>query len=221
LKPALNLGSCVRLHEWAIVKNLYPWYQLASDISIALGMNEDLEQGLQLKIATELNRDIQTGLISCWTEHGDPIRGPVPLELQRKSVPHITKEIGNEWLSKNLYLYKWEPVESHVHREEVLLIEFSLLATREKLLEAYGQFGLKREWFKDLHSREWLLYAREVKGHGQRGSKAAALFCPFKVMQGLINKVRGMKRISPDTAWRIFEHKFPEAYEKFSINDPR
>ncbi len=203
------------------MENLYPWYQLASDISIALGMNEDLEQRVQQKIATELNRDIQTGLISCWTEHGDPFRGPVPLELQRKSVPHITKEIGNEWLIKNLYLYKWEPVESYVQRELPILIDVSLLATREELLEAFGQFGLKRAWFNDLQSRKWLLDARKVKGHGQRGSKTAALFCPYQVIQGLIHSVRGMKRISPDTAWRIFGHKFPKAYEKFLINDPR
>lgn len=203
------------------MENLYPWHQLAWDISIAQGMGADIEQGFKQQIATELNRDIQNGSILCWAESGDPFRGPVPLEMQRRSVPHITKKVGNEWLKNNQYLFTWEPVSSHDQGCVVPLINFDLLATKEALLDAFRQWGLNPDWFNDLNSRQWLLNARQVKGHGQRGNRTPPLFCPFKVMQGLTTKVRGIKRISPEKAWSVLEHKFPKVYANFSVHDPR
>jgi hypothetical protein len=143
------------------------------------------------------------------------------LELQRKSVPHITQEVGNEWLKNNQYLFTWEPINSRAQGCAVTPIDFTLLATPEALLDAFKQWGLNPDWFKDLYSHKWLLSARRVKGRGQRGRRALALFCPFEVMQGLITSVRGVKRISPEKAWSVLEHKFPKIYANFSVSDPR
>ena len=203
------------------MENLYPWHQLAWDISVAQGMEDDIEQGFMQQIATELNRDIQNGSILCWAECGDPIRGPVPLEMQRRSVPHITEKVGNDWLKKSHYLYTWTPLNSHAQGSALTPIDFTLIATREALLDAFKQWGLNADWFKDLNSHKWLLNARRVKGHGQRGNRAPALFCPLAVMQGFISSVRGTKRISPEKAWSVLEQKFPKVYANFSVHDPR
>lgn len=203
------------------MENLYPWHQLAWDISVAQGMGEDIEQGFKQQIATELSRDIQNGSVLCWSESGDPIRGSVPLELQRKLVPHITQEVGNKWLEKNHYLFTWEPINSHAQGSAVTPIDLTLLETPEALIGAFKQWGLRPDWFKDLKSHGWLLKARRVKGQGQRGNRAPALFCPFAVMNGLIYSVRVAKRISPEKAWDVLEHKFPKVCAHFSVDDPR
>ena len=100
-------------------------------------------------------------------------------------------------------------------------LDYSLLATPSELLEAFGKWGMKTVWFDDLNSRKWLLDARREKGQGQRGHAIKPLFCPFAVMNGLINNVRKVNRLNPDTAWRTLEHKFPDVYSAFEMHDPR
>ncbi len=100
-------------------------------------------------------------------------------------------------------------------------LDLSRLATPAELLEAFGQWGMKPVWFKDLNSRQWLLDARRRKGQGQRGQVVEPLFCPFAVMNGLIGKVHKIGRMKPDTAWRMLEHKFPKVYAAFENCDPR
>lgn len=100
-------------------------------------------------------------------------------------------------------------------------LDYSLLATPDELLDAFGKWGMDIAWFDDLNSRKWLFDARRKKGQGQKGQVLKPLFCPFAVMNGLIGKVRKNKRLQPDTAWRTLEHKFPRVYSTFESHDPR
>lgn len=100
-------------------------------------------------------------------------------------------------------------------------VNFSLLANPSELLSAFKAWGLKEEWFADLRSHEWLLDARKIVGRGQRGHGLKPLFCPYLVMLGMMHKVRKAKRLGPDTAWRILEHKFPRVHSEFESHDPR
>jgi hypothetical protein len=100
-------------------------------------------------------------------------------------------------------------------------LDYSLLATRSQLLDAFQRWGMKAAWFDDLNSRTWLLDARRQKGQGQRGHVIDPLFCPYLVMLGLIGKVRKANRLPPGTAWRTLEHKFPKVYAAFEDHDPR
>jgi hypothetical protein len=96
----------------------------------------------------------------------------------------------------------------------------ALLATRDALCSAFGGYGLRREWFDDLHSRSWLLAARKVVGKGQRGQVIEPLFCPFEVMNGLVEKSR-KSRLTAEAGWRILESRFPAVYAQKHIADPR
>lgn len=100
-------------------------------------------------------------------------------------------------------------------------LDYSLLATPAELIDAYGKWGLKIEWFDDLNSHKWLSDARRRKGQGQRGQVVEPLFCPYAVMTGLVKKVRKEKRVRPDTAWRTLEHKFPRVHAAFADYDTR
>lgn len=99
--------------------------------------------------------------------------------------------------------------------------DYSLLATREQLLDAFEKWKLKPAWFDELDSHKWLLDARRIKGQGQRGNIVEPMFCPFAVMNGLIESVRKNTRLKPDTAWRVLEHKFPKVYAKHDGYDLR
>lgn len=99
-------------------------------------------------------------------------------------------------------------------------IPVACLATRRQIQEAFGRWGFKANWFDNMNDRQWLKDARKRIGQGQRGQVVEPLFCPYEVMQGLINKVRG-RRMEADTGWRVLEHKFPAAYALFSVGDPR
>ena len=98
--------------------------------------------------------------------------------------------------------------------------DYARLATPDDLIAAFGGFGLKQNWFDDLNSRQWLLNARKVPGQGQRGRRRVPLYCPFEVMMGLVEKSRKSK-LSVNAGWRILEQRFPAAYEKWSVCDPR
>ena len=100
-------------------------------------------------------------------------------------------------------------------------LDYSLMATLAELLDAFGKWGMRAAWFDDLNSRQWLLDARRRKGQGQRGNVIEPLFCPFAVMNGMIEKVRKTSRLNPDAAWRTLEHKFPKVYATFEGYDPR
>lgn len=113
------------------------------------------------------------------------------------------------------------PAQTAVTPAPVAEIDYLLLATPAKLLDAFEKWGLAATWFDELNSHKWLLDARRKKGQGQRGHVIEPLFCPFDVMNGLIGKVRKASRLNPDTAWRTLEHKFPDVYTAFQEHDPR
>lgn len=101
------------------------------------------------------------------------------------------------------------------------IIQYDLLATRDQLLDAFQSWGLQPAWFKDLRSHSWLKAARTCKGQGQRGHVVEPLFCPYAVMIGLVNHIRGRTRMSPEKGWEILERRFPLVYGAKAIADPR
>lgn len=104
-------------------------------------------------------------------------------------------------------------------------VDFAMLATRQKLIEAFGTFtGMDASWFKNLKDTPELLAARKVKGQGGRGHIAEPLFCPLEVMKWLISPKRRKSKtrtINPETAWRMLETHFTKVYNANSIADPR
>ena len=103
-------------------------------------------------------------------------------------------------------------------------IPVAFLATRQQILDAFGNWGFKKDWFNNLNDRRWLQTARKQRGQSQRGQVVEPLFCPFEVMQGLVKWTRpknGAQRMSEGKGWQVLEHKFPDAYARFSIGDQR
>lgn len=102
---------------------------------------------------------------------------------------------------------------------EPVELDYKMMATRDQLLDAFGTWGLKPNWFKDLHGHQWLLDARRIKGQGQRSHTIEPMFCPYAVMMGMIGQIR--KPIQTVTGWRILENKFPCVYAAYEAHDPR
>lgn len=100
-------------------------------------------------------------------------------------------------------------------------LDFALLATRAELLTAYAAWGLKKQWFGELNSHLWLKDARRQVGQGQRGHVVEPLFCPYLVMHGLVNNIRGRSRLTDVKGWAILERYFPNVYQVKSVGDPR
>ena len=200
------------------MERVYHWYQLVDDIAAA----NDLTTGSQLKMATELSLAIHAGAVQCWKENGDPIRGAIPLTEQRLQRPHLTAAEGNSWLKRNGYLQKWEPVEPVVP-PVVGSPDYSILATRGELINAYGRFsGMNKTTFQNLTNSPKLLAARKVQGVGMRGLGAVEpLFCPYEVMLWLIGPKRKKDHKLPvKTGWVQFRANFPKVYNLHSLSDP-
>ena len=100
-------------------------------------------------------------------------------------------------------------------------LNFDLLATRDQLMLAFGTWGLKLSWFRELDSHSWLKAARRLKGHGQRSHVTEPLFCPLAVMNGLATCIRGRPRLSLEKGWGILDHHFPNVSHANSFADPR
>ena len=103
--------------------------------------------------------------------------------------------------------------------------DFSMLATREQLIEAFGRFtGMEASWFKNIKDTPALLSARKVAGQGGRGHIAEPLFCPFEVMQWLTSHKRRKnkdRKLSAEKAWELLEKNFPKVHSARSVADPR
>lgn len=102
-------------------------------------------------------------------------------------------------------------------------IDYSLLATREQLIEAFGRFtGMDATWFDNLKDKPALWNARKVEGQGGRGHVLEPLFCPFEVMQWLASSKRRTGRsLGLEKAWELLERNFPKVYNSNSVADPR
>ena len=100
---------------------------------------------------------------------------------------------------------------------------YALLATRQQLIAAFGSFtGMALAWFDNLKDSPALLAARKVSGQGGRGRTAEPYFCPFEVMQWLIDPKRRKGRpLTPATGWRLLEEHFPKVHATHSVGDPR
>lgn len=101
--------------------------------------------------------------------------------------------------------------------------DFAMLATREQLIAAFGPFtGMDADWFRNLKDTPALLAARRITGQGGRGHLAEPYFCPFAVMQWLVDGKRKKGRaLSERKGWELLERHFPKVYASRSIGDPR
>lgn len=101
--------------------------------------------------------------------------------------------------------------------------DFSILATRYQLIEAFGRFtGMDGSWFKNIKDTPALLAARKVTGQGGRGHIKEPRFCPFEVMQWLADsKRRKGRKLGTEKAWEILEKNFHKVYIVHEIADPR
>ena len=203
------------------MENLYPWYQVAWDLSIDDGMDPDTHSGFKNQIAEEISRDIQTGQIKCWNANGDPLRGGVPFEKLRICVPHLTTKEANEWLGRNGYLVRWTPsIDQKIPTTHTQSLSTATLANPEKLLIVFGRWGLKKTWFRELSSHKWLKNARRQEGQSHRGPNREPLFCPYAVMNGLLYEIR-KPTMSENKGWDLLELNFKSAYDIYAGNDPR
>lgn len=100
-------------------------------------------------------------------------------------------------------------------------IDIAALATRTELINAFGKFtGMDKTWFLHLADTPKLKTARKFKGKSGRHS-VGPLFCPYEVMQWLIDpKRRKGVMLSNTTGWRILRNKFPKTYDANSKGDP-
>lgn len=101
--------------------------------------------------------------------------------------------------------------------------DYGVLASREQLIAAFGNFtGMNMEWFKNLKDTPALLAARKVQGQGGRSHIAQPFFCPFEVMQWLVDARRRKGRpLSAEKGWTLLERNFPRVYAAHSVGDPR
>jgi hypothetical protein len=101
-------------------------------------------------------------------------------------------------------------------------IRYEVLASRTELIGAFSLYGVELKIFKALKDRPGLHAALRVKGKSQRGSNAEPMFCPYEVINWLVERgVKDKPRLSSFTAWHILETKFPSVYAEKSIGDPR
>ena len=100
-------------------------------------------------------------------------------------------------------------------------IDFTMVATRKELIDAFGTFtGMDMTWFDNLKDTPKLMAARKFTGQGGRNS-AEPLFCPYEVMQWLADpKRRKGKSLTNETAWRLFKRNFGKVYNRYSVGDP-
>jgi hypothetical protein len=101
-------------------------------------------------------------------------------------------------------------------------IDFEMLATPEQLIGAFGNFtGMCKAWFDNLTDTPRLLAARRVTGTGGK-HYTPPLFCPFEVMQWLIDEKRKKgRKVSPEKAWHLLQSNFEKVYNTRSAGDPR
>jgi len=94
----------------------------------------------------------------------------------------------------------------------------SLWATKSSVLEAFRNYGLTEKKINN-GGAQWILDARRMVGSGGRGHVKEPMFCPFALMQGLVNHAR--PKLNERRGWKILEDSFPAVYKKYSAKDPR
>lgn len=101
-------------------------------------------------------------------------------------------------------------------------IRYEVLASRTELIDAFKFYGVEMKIFRALKDRPGLMAACRVKGQGQRGSRAEPMFCPFEVINWLVNKgIKDKPKLTAYKGWHILETKFPSVYAEKETGDPR
>lgn len=202
------------------INGVYMYQQAAREIADGEGWDDSKLAAFESEMANAVN----DGSLPIRSRKTGMVISPDSLD----ALALVTVDDVNEWLESKRVPYRWK-LKTQPQAAPVLTAgalggvetDYSLLATPAALLDAFRQWGMKPAWFADLNSRKWLLDARKEKGQGQRGHVLEPLFCPYLVMDGLLNKVRKVNRLKPDAAWRTLEHKFPKVYTAFESHDPR
>jgi hypothetical protein len=105
--------------------------------------------------------------------------------------------------------------EVSVPLENSTMTDFSLLATPNQLIVAFGKYGLDDGLFKNLTNAQWLLKARKVKGVGQKGHEISPMFCPYLVMINALKSSRKIKgKMSRSQGVMALKMHFPKVYER-------
>jgi len=200
------------------MESLYPWYQVAWDISVEEGMTDFQScSGFKQQIADDLCSDILSGKVGCWMKDYTPIRHKINLSELRKNPPQITVTVANNWLKSRGYLYEWIP-QFALDNKPYQQLEINQLADSRELVKAFGpSTGMKMEWFTKNHSIK-LKETRAIRGKPGR-SGFPAMYCPYKVMIWLTTK-RG-KKLSAAVGWTLLEKHFPDSFQEHELGDPR
>jgi len=232
-------------------KKVYPWFDVAPRLAEIGGFGDaqfeqhvdalagkapteydksfsELTKKIETSLATMLIGDIMTGSLPARDKEGlplelDEIRWDVRgLSWLRARHAHLTKKEINTWLKKNRRLEKFMPVKRAVIKAPAGL-DYPALATRDELIDAFGMAtGMNQKWFENVSNSPDLKAARKQTRTGRGASAIPSLFCPFEVMQWLVLKGRrGGVKLSSHRGWTILESKFPVAYLRRSIGDPR
>ena len=202
--------------EFEVFPGLYRYQQAAHEIADDQDWSDSRLLDLRQQIAGAISsqelpvRNPRTGGVASPNGHQDWF---------------LTVADVNDWLGNKYRVeYRWvRSTEQSSARESYVAADFSMLATREQLIEAYGKFtGMDLSWFRALKDLPKLLAARKVSGQGGRGHIAEPYFCPYQVMLWLIEPGRKKgRKLGADKGWSIFEDKFPGVYSQFSVGDPR
>ena len=102
-------------------------------------------------------------------------------------------------------------------------VDYTTLATRKQLIDAFGTFtGMDESWFRNLGDTPKLREARKIPGRGGRNSvRAEPFFCPFEVMLWLMcPRQKKGKKLSETTGWRLLRRHFPDVYEQHQTKGP-
>lgn len=161
------------------------------------------------------------------------LRGPVQQGEQGIVALAAARRATDEWIAeqppnvRELARALLEDVPPDAARDSAVAsddsIDFSVLATRQQLIATFGpSTGMDASWFARLKDVPALRAARRVSGQGGRGHLAEPWFCPYAVMQWLIDpKRRKGRHLAAKHGWILLERDFPDVYVNFSVADPR
>jgi hypothetical protein len=172
-------------------------------------------------------------MLKAWKDGKLPIRDPShngPVS-DKRSICTISDLVNvadiDAWLTSDRMGYQFPPAPASPTALSAATIDYSILATREQLIIAFGAFtGMNMTWFARLNDLPNLKAARKIVGQGQKSRTAEPYFCPYMVMEWLTKTIGKGKRkkgrpLSIDRGWQLLEDNFPSVYNQYSIGDTR
>jgi hypothetical protein len=144
----------------------------------------------------------------------------VPLHLRVVTVPDFTAYVATRGIAVVMEAPEQTTQPQTSMSNEA--VDFEMLATRHRLIEAFGKFtGMDDSWFTNLKDTPKLKDARKVAGSGGKDS-TEPLFCPYEVMRWLADpKQKKGRKLSTEKGWQLLEGHFPKVYNQYSIGDTR